>query len=170
MIAANVSDYRELARRRLPHFLFEYIDGGSYAEVTLRRNIGDLESIALRQRVLRDVADLDPSTELFGRRQALPVALAPIGLAGMNARRGECQAVRAAQAAVRRGETDADRVRQILRITLESEGLARVDYAEVADAQTLAPLVALEPGRNAVALLAVRIGPVRLIDNGLLPG
>lgn len=99
MTVASIADYRELARRRLPRFLFEYIDGGSYAEVTLRRNVADLEDVALRQRVLRDVSGLDLSTVLFGRTQALPVALAPIGLAGMNARRGECQAVRAAEAA-----------------------------------------------------------------------
>jgi L-lactate dehydrogenase (cytochrome) len=98
MKAAAISDYRELARRRLPRFLFEYIDGGSYAEVTLRRNIADLEAIALRQRVMRDVSDIDLSTTLFGQRLAMPVALAPIGLAGMNARRGEVQAARAAEA------------------------------------------------------------------------
>ncbi|UAK25033.1 FMN-dependent L-lactate dehydrogenase LldD [Sphingomonas nostoxanthinifaciens] len=97
--AASALDYRELARRRLPPFLFEYIDGGSYAEVTLKRNVAELEQIALRQRVLTDVSRIDVSTELFGRRQALPVALAPIGLAGMNARRGEVQAARAAEAA-----------------------------------------------------------------------
>jgi L-lactate dehydrogenase (cytochrome) len=90
-------DYRELARRRLPHFLFEYIDGGSYAEVTMRRNVADLEAVALRQRVLRDVSVLDLSTELFGTRHAMPVALAPVGLAGLNARRGEVQAARAAE-------------------------------------------------------------------------
>ena len=99
MIAASVSDFRELARRRLPHFLFEYIDGGSYAEVTLRRNVADLEAVALRQRVLRDMSSLDLTTSLFGQKLAMPVALAPIGLAGMNARRGECQAVRAADKA-----------------------------------------------------------------------
>jgi len=97
--AASALDYRELARRKLPHFLFEYIDGGSYAEVTLRRNVADLERIALRQRVLRDVSQIDLSTSLFGQRVSLPVVLAPIGLAGLNARRGECQAVRAAEAA-----------------------------------------------------------------------
>lgn len=97
--AASALDYRELARRRLPHFLFEYIDGGSYAEVTLRRNIADLEAVALRQRVLTDVSNLDLSTTLFGQKLSLPVALAPIGLAGMNARRGEVQAVRAADKA-----------------------------------------------------------------------
>lgn len=93
---ASVLDYREVARRRLPRFLFEYIDGGSYAEVTLRRNIADLEAIGLRQRVLRDVSRLDLSTRLFGQEMRLPIALAPIGLAGMNARRGETQAARAA--------------------------------------------------------------------------
>jgi len=99
MKAASTLDFRDLARRRLPHFLFEYIDGGSYAEVTLRRNIADLEAIALRQRVLTDVSTLDLSTTLFGRSQALPIALAPIGLAGLNARRGEVQAARAAHKA-----------------------------------------------------------------------
>ena len=99
MITASIADFRVAARRRLPRFLFEYIDGGSYAESTLRRNVTDLSDIALRQRVLRDVSQLDLSTELFGQKFALPVALAPIGLAGMNARRGECQAVRAADRA-----------------------------------------------------------------------
>jgi L-lactate dehydrogenase (cytochrome) len=99
MKAASVTDYRELARRRLPRFLFDYIDGGSYAEVTVRRNIADLEQIALRQRVLRDVSAIDLGATLFGHRMAMPVALAPIGLAGMSARRGEVQAARAAEAA-----------------------------------------------------------------------
>lgn len=98
MKAASITDYRELARRRLPRFLFDYIDGGSYAETTLGRNITDLRDVALRQRVLRDVSDIDLSTTLFGQKQSLPVALAPVGLAGMNARRGEVQAARAAAA------------------------------------------------------------------------
>jgi L-lactate dehydrogenase (cytochrome) len=99
MRPASVNDYRELARKRLPHFLFEYIDGGAYAEQTLRRNVSDLADIALRQRVLRDMSEIDLTTSLFGARQALPVVLAPIGLAGINARRGEVQAARAAAAA-----------------------------------------------------------------------
>jgi len=97
--AVSALDYREFARRRLPKFLFEYIEGGSYAEVTLKRNVADLEAVSLRQRVLRDVSNLDLSTELFGQKLALPIALAPVGLAGLNARRGECQAARAAEAA-----------------------------------------------------------------------
>ena len=99
MIIANIADFREAARRRLPRFLFEYMDGGSYGEVTMGRNASDLAAIALRQRVLRDVSQMDLSTQIFGQKWALPVALAPVGLAGMNARRGEAQAVRAANKA-----------------------------------------------------------------------
>jgi L-lactate dehydrogenase (cytochrome) len=99
MKAASVQDYRQLAKKRVPHFLFEYLDGGSYAEITKERNRTDLEALALRQRVLRDVSDIDTSVELFGRTYDMPVALAPVGLAGMYARRGELQAVRAAEAA-----------------------------------------------------------------------
>jgi L-lactate dehydrogenase (cytochrome) len=97
--AANVSDYRALAKARLPHFLFEYLDGGSYDEVTLKRNVEDLQTIALRQRVLRDVSAIDLSTSLLGREWAMPVGLGPVGLAGLYARRGEVQAARAAAAA-----------------------------------------------------------------------
>jgi L-lactate dehydrogenase (cytochrome) len=97
--AASVSDYRALAKARLPHFLFEYLDGGSYDEVTLKRNVEDLRSVALRQRVLRDVSSIDLSTELFGKRWAMPVGLAPVGLSGLYARRGEVQAAKAAAAA-----------------------------------------------------------------------
>lgn len=99
MKAASTTDYRELARRRLPRFLFEYIDGGAYAEVTLRRNVSDLEQLALRQRVMRDVSQADLSTTLFGQPLAMPLALGPIGLGGLFARRGEVQAARAAQSA-----------------------------------------------------------------------
>ena len=98
MRAASIGDYREAARRRLPHFLFEYFDGGSYAEQTLRANIADLQDVSLRQRVLNDVSAIDLSTCLFGQSQSMPVALGPIGLAGMAARRGEVQAARAAAA------------------------------------------------------------------------
>jgi L-lactate dehydrogenase (cytochrome) len=97
--AANVTDYRALAKARLPHFLFEYLDGGSYDEVTLRRNVEDLQSIALKQRVLRDVSTIDLSTELFGKRWGMPVGLGPVGLSGLYARRGEVQAAKAAAVA-----------------------------------------------------------------------
>jgi L-lactate dehydrogenase (cytochrome) len=96
MKAAAIQDYRTLAQRRLPRFLFEYIDGGSYEETTLARNRADLAAISLRQRVMQDVSKLDLSTTLFGQKLAMPLMLGPIGLAGLAARRGEVQAARAA--------------------------------------------------------------------------
>src|ERR1700750_254729 len=72
--AASVADSRALAPRLPPNIFFEYIDGGSYAEVTLKRNIADLEAIALRQRVLNDVSRLVLTTRLFGQEWILPVA------------------------------------------------------------------------------------------------
>lgn len=99
MKAASVTDYRRLAKRKVPHFLFEYLDGGSYSEATKSRNVTDLEGIELRQRVLRDVGSIDTGIELFGRHLAMPLALAPVGLAGLYARRGEVQAARAAESA-----------------------------------------------------------------------
>lgn len=96
MTIASAADFRAAAKRRLPRFLFDYVDGAAYDEVTARRNLADLRDVALRQRVLVDVSDIDLSTTLFGRKQAMPVALGPVGLAGMYARRGEAQAARAA--------------------------------------------------------------------------
>ncbi|WP_456268845.1 FMN-dependent L-lactate dehydrogenase LldD [Kushneria sp. AK178] len=96
MIISASTDYRAAAQRRLPPFLFHYIDGGAYAEYTMRRNVDDLGSVALRQRVLRNMSELSLETELFGERLGMPVALAPIGLCGMYARRGEVQAATAA--------------------------------------------------------------------------
>ena len=96
MTIANVADYREAARRRLPRFLFDYIDGGSYDEVTLAANIADFRAIGLRQRVLVDVGAIDTATTLFGRRYAMPVGLGPVGMGGFFARRGEVAAARAA--------------------------------------------------------------------------
>ena len=96
MIISSTTDYRAAAQKRLPPFLFHYIDGGAYAEKTLGRNVSDLADVALRQRVLKDMSKLDTSIELFGEKLALPVALSPVGLTGMYARRGEVQAAMAA--------------------------------------------------------------------------
>jgi L-lactate dehydrogenase (cytochrome) len=94
--AASVSDYRSIARRRLPKIFFEYIDGGSYEEATLRRNVADMEQLLLRQRVMRDMTALDTGVEMLGQRFSMPVGLSAVGMAGMYARRGEVQAARAA--------------------------------------------------------------------------
>ena len=96
MIISSATDYREAARRKLPPFLFHYLDGGAGTETTLRANVDDLQQVNLRQRVLKGSEDLDLSTEWFGVKQDLPLALAPVGLTGMYARRGEVQAARVA--------------------------------------------------------------------------
>lgn len=96
MIISSATDYRAAARRVLPPFLFHYLDGGAGAEETLRANVDDLQSVRLRQRVMRGSEQLDLGVEWFGQRYDLPIALAPVGLTGMYARRGEVQAVRAA--------------------------------------------------------------------------
>ena len=96
---ATALDYRELARRRLPRQLFDYVDGGAYDEATMRANVADLQRVLLRQVVMRDVSVRDPAVEVLGQRLALPIALAPVGLAGMCAPRAEVQAARAAESA-----------------------------------------------------------------------
>ena len=99
MTIASPSEFRAAAQRRLPRFLFDYADGGSYAETTMRANERDLSQVTLRQRVLCDVDSIDLGTSLFGRPQALPIVLGPVGISGMYRRRGEVQAARAASAA-----------------------------------------------------------------------
>jgi len=94
----GVADLREMARRRLPRMMFDYADRGSYDEITLRRNREDLAAFELRQRVLVDLSRCDPTTTVAGRRAAIPVAIAPTGLAGMFWRDGEIAAARAAEA------------------------------------------------------------------------
>jgi L-lactate dehydrogenase (cytochrome) len=98
-IPVTAADYRRLAQRRLPGFLFDYIDGGAGDETTMRANVEDFARVKLRQRVLVDVSRVDTAASLAGESCALPLALAPVGLAGMMARRGEAQAARAAAAA-----------------------------------------------------------------------
>jgi len=94
-----IDDLREIARRRVPRAFFEYADCGSYTQETLRANHADLEKIKLRQRVLVDVDKRDLSTTMLGEPMALPVALAPVGLTGMQHGDGEILACNAAHAA-----------------------------------------------------------------------
>jgi L-lactate dehydrogenase (cytochrome) len=93
---ASAADYRIRAERRLPRFLFDYLDGGAYAELTLRRNVADLEAIELRQRILRDVSTLTTEKSFLGNVLTMPLALSPVGLSGMMARRGEAAAAKVA--------------------------------------------------------------------------
>ncbi|WFU49678.1 alpha-hydroxy acid oxidase [Sinorhizobium terangae] len=94
-----IEDLRRAARRRVPRVFFDYAEAGSYAEQTLRANRADLERITLRQRVLVDVEHRDTATTILGEKVSLPVALAPIGLGGMQWADGEILACRAAKAA-----------------------------------------------------------------------
>lgn len=98
LVPVSVGDYRRIAERKLPRFLFDYVDGGAYGEVTLARNVSDFANIAPRQRVMRDVSTVDTSVNFAGTDSAMPLALAPVGMGGMLARRAEIQAKRAADA------------------------------------------------------------------------
>ena len=94
--AANVDDLRKLAKRRLPVGVFDYIDGGAEDEVTLRRNVEAYKKVSFKPRVLRDMANIDTSTSLFGRRLAFPLVLAPTGFTRIAHSQGELAVVRAA--------------------------------------------------------------------------
>jgi L-lactate dehydrogenase (cytochrome) len=94
-----IEDLRQTARRQVPKMFFDYADRGSYAEETLRANRSDLQQIKLRQRVLVDVSQRTLDTTIIGEPTPLPLALAPIGLCGMQWGDGEILACRAAHAA-----------------------------------------------------------------------
>ncbi|WP_077928843.1 FMN-dependent L-lactate dehydrogenase LldD [Wohlfahrtiimonas populi] len=96
MIISASTDYRKAAEKTLPPFLFHYIDGGAYAEHTLKRNVSDLSEIELKQLVLRDMSNISTETQLWDDTLSMPVILAPVGLTGMYAKRGEVQAAKAA--------------------------------------------------------------------------
>src|SRR5882672_8626446 len=97
--ALNIADFRELARRRLPRGLFEFIDRGCEDEVALRHNREALDRIKLRARVLVGVAERSQEVTLFGRRQAMPIVISPTGPTGQVWYRGEVALARAAAAA-----------------------------------------------------------------------
>ncbi len=94
-----IEDLRQAAHRKVPRAFIDYAEAGSYAEQTLRANRSDLEHIKLRQRILCDVADRSTKTTILGEPVALPLALAPIGLCGMQRGDGEIMACRAAHEA-----------------------------------------------------------------------
>nr|WP_254774565.1 L-lactate dehydrogenase [Marinobacter sp. AC-23] len=97
MTPANTTDNRKLAQARLPQMMFDYFDGGAFSEQTLRENTEDFQRLHFRQRVMRDVSSASVTTRILGQDVAQPLVLAPVGLAGMLARRGEVQVARAAQ-------------------------------------------------------------------------
>src|SRR5580698_6334387 len=97
--AASIGDLRAMARRKIPRAIFDYADGGSYAEQTITANRRDLDAIALRQRVMVDVSARSLASTMLGQPTALPLAIAPTGLTGLFHQDGEIHGARAAQAA-----------------------------------------------------------------------
>ncbi|MEO8316215.1 MAG: alpha-hydroxy acid oxidase, partial [Pseudomonadota bacterium] len=94
----SIADLRELAQRRMPRGIFEYVDRGSYDELTLQRNRSDFDAIKFRQRVLIDVSRQTLARDILGRPATMPLVLAPAGMAGMVHGNGEIHAARAAAA------------------------------------------------------------------------
>ena len=99
IVPATSLDYRELSEKKLPRFMFDYIDGGANDEITLRNNVSDFQSIRIKQQVLRDLTTLDTSTTFAGEKFGMPLIIAPVGMAGLYNTRGEVQGVRAANRA-----------------------------------------------------------------------
>src|SRR6476661_8147053 len=95
-VVTSIDDLRDMAKKRVARAIFEYVDCGAYTECTLRANRSDIESIGLRQRVGIDVDRRSTKTTMLGREVTMPVALAPIGLLGLNWANGEILAARAA--------------------------------------------------------------------------
>lgn len=94
---ATIEDLREIAKKRVPRTFFEYVEAGSYDELTLRANRTDLDALTLRQRVMTDVSSRGQATTIVGEQVSMPVALAPAGLTGSMYPNGEIHAARAAQ-------------------------------------------------------------------------
>ncbi len=98
VVASHAGHLKETARRRLPRVIYDFLEGGSNDEVTLKRNRDDFEAVQLNQRVFDHAASRNMCTVLFGQRAEIPVALAPIGLGGVFYPRAEIRAARAASA------------------------------------------------------------------------
>ena len=97
--AVNIADLRALARRRLPKGVYDYVDGAAWDEVTKQRNESDLQSLALRPRMLVGATEIDLSTEVLGRRIEVPLLGAPTGLTGLVHHEGEVGIARAVHSA-----------------------------------------------------------------------
>jgi L-lactate dehydrogenase (cytochrome) len=97
-VVTCIDDLREMARRRVARAVFDYVDRGSYSEQTIRANRADLDSLWFRQRVGVDMSGRSTRTTMAGEEVTMPVALAPVGLTGLNWADGEILACRAAHA------------------------------------------------------------------------
>ncbi|MCP4766700.1 MAG: alpha-hydroxy-acid oxidizing protein [Gammaproteobacteria bacterium] len=97
MAICDIKDLQKRARRRVPRMFYEYADSGSWTQSTYRANETDFQDIGLRQRVAVDITERSVATEMIGQPVSMPVALAPVGLAGMQHPDGEIRAARAAE-------------------------------------------------------------------------
>ncbi|WP_417817289.1 alpha-hydroxy acid oxidase [Tritonibacter scottomollicae] len=97
-VITNIEDLKRIYARRVPKMFFDYAESGSWTEQTFRDNTTDFEQIRLRQRVAVDMAGRTTASRMIGQEVAMPVALAPVGLTGMQSADGEIKAARAAEA------------------------------------------------------------------------
>ena len=97
-VITNIDDLKQIYERRVPRMFYDYTESGSWTEQTFRENTSDFDALKMKQRVMRDVSNVDTSVELLDESWSMPLALAPVGLAGMMARRAEVQAKKAADA------------------------------------------------------------------------
>jgi len=97
-VITSIEDLRLLAKKRVPRMFYDYADAGSWTEGTYRANEADFRKILLRQRVAVNLADRSTRTRMLGQDVAMPVAIAPTGLTGMQHADGEILAARAAKA------------------------------------------------------------------------
>jgi len=93
-----IDDLKRLYRRRVPRMFFDYAESGSWTEQTFRENVTDFAEIRLRQKIAVDMTGRSTASEMIGQPVAMPVALAPVGLTGMQNADGEIKAARAAEA------------------------------------------------------------------------
>ena len=97
-VITNIDDLKQIYRRRVPKMFFDYAESGSWSEQTCRDNVNDFADIRLRQRVAVDMSGRHTRSQMIGQDVAMPVALAPVGLTGLQSADGEIKAARAAEA------------------------------------------------------------------------
>ena len=97
-VITTIQDLKDIYARRVPKMFYDYCESGSWTEQTFRENISDFEKLRFRQRVAVDMSDRTTATQMVGEDVAMPVALAPVGLTGMQSADGEIKAARAAEA------------------------------------------------------------------------
>src|SRR6056297_3196213 len=96
-VITEIEDLKRLYRRRVPRMFYDYTESGSWSEQTFRENSSDFDRIRLRQRIAVDMANRTTKTKMIGEDVSMPVALAPVGLTGMQSADGEIKAARAAE-------------------------------------------------------------------------